>query len=88
MTHKLTLELPEEIYQPVKRAAEQSGQTPEEWAVARLRSAVPAVDRAAALERLLRHAGAVDLGRPTGADNDQIDADLAKEYGDTHNGRP
>ncbi len=87
MTHKLTLELPEDVYQPVKRAAEQSGQTPEEWALARLRAAAPSDDQIAALERLLRHAGAVDLGKPTGIDNVQIDADLANEYGDTHEGR-
>ena len=28
--------------------------------------------------------GAVDLGYPTGADNDSIDADLAREYAATH----
>jgi hypothetical protein len=38
------------------------------------------------MQRLLRHAGAADLGRPTGADNDQIDADLAAEYGNAPNG--
>ncbi len=29
-------------------------------------------------------AGAVDLGKPTGADNKRIDADLAREYGSSH----
>jgi hypothetical protein len=28
--------------------------------------------------------GAVGLGQPTGADNESIDADLAREYGSTH----
>ncbi len=28
--------------------------------------------------------GSVDLGYPTGADNESIDADLAREYADTH----
>jgi hypothetical protein len=28
--------------------------------------------------------GSVDLGRPTGADNESIDADLTKEYSNTH----
>jgi predicted DNA-binding antitoxin AbrB/MazE fold protein len=28
--------------------------------------------------------GSVDLGYPTGADNDTIDADLAREYASTH----
>ena len=28
--------------------------------------------------------GSVDLGYPTGADNESIDADLAREYASTH----
>jgi hypothetical protein len=28
--------------------------------------------------------GSVSLGHPTGSDNEQIDADLAREYGSTH----
>ncbi|MGI8642162.1 MAG: hypothetical protein ACR2MG_19705 [Pyrinomonadaceae bacterium] len=28
--------------------------------------------------------GSVSLGNPTGSDNEQIDADLAREYGSTH----
>jgi len=31
-------------------------------------------------DRFRRHAGAVSLGRPTGADNESIDADLAREF--------
>ena len=38
----------------------------------------------AAQERFERHFGAVDLGYPTGIDNEQIDADLAREYAATH----
>ena len=37
-----------------------------------------------AWKRLLRHAGTAHLGHATGADNEQIDADLAHEYGGTH----
>ncbi|MGH9836439.1 MAG: hypothetical protein ACREBD_25690 [Blastocatellia bacterium] len=37
--------------------------------------------RKAALDDLLRHAGAVSSGNPRSADNEQIDADLAREYG-------
>jgi predicted DNA-binding antitoxin AbrB/MazE fold protein len=40
--------------------------------------------RTADLARLLVHAGAVDLGKPTGAENASIDADLAREYGSSH----
>jgi hypothetical protein len=31
-----------------------------------------------------RFIGAASLGHPTGADNESIDADLAREYGNTH----
>lgn len=34
-----------------------------------------------ALENLMKHAGAVQSGDLNGGDNDQIDADLASEYG-------
>ncbi|MCC7292227.1 MAG: hypothetical protein IT449_09230 [Phycisphaerales bacterium] len=40
-----------------------------------------AVRLQATRERFRRHAGAVGLGRPTGADNESIDADLAHEFG-------
>ena len=38
----------------------------------------------AARERFERHLGAIDLGYPTGVDNEQIDADPAREYATTH----
>ena len=41
--------------------------------------------RKADLARIMAHAGAVDLGKPTGTDNESIDADLAHEYGSSHN---
>ena len=33
-----------------------------------------------------RQFGNVDLGAPTGSDNESIDADLAREYADNHEG--
>jgi hypothetical protein len=33
------------------------------------------------LARLMRLAGSIRTGRPTGTDNEGIDADLAREYG-------
>jgi hypothetical protein len=38
-------------------------------------------EREEALAKLLRYAGAVSSGNPRSADNEQIDADLAREYG-------
>jgi hypothetical protein len=89
MSRLLTLELAEEVYRPLARTAAASGQSLEEWALDRLRRyAMSPEERAAALARLLQHAGAVDLGRPTGAANEDIDADLAREYGDSHEDAP
>ena len=38
----------------------------------------------AAKERFEQHFGEVNLGHPTGADHESIDADLAREYSRTH----
>jgi hypothetical protein len=85
MAHELTLELPDEVFQPLARAAARAGQSLEQWATAQLQASAAAADRRAAdLARLLQHAGAVDLGKPTGANNEAIDADLAREYGSSH----
>jgi hypothetical protein len=45
------------------------------------RQALSESQRKAALDELLRHAGAVSSGNPGSADNEQIDEDLAREYG-------
>ncbi len=37
--------------------------------------------RQVALAGLMQHAGAVSSGNPRAGDNEQIDADLAREYG-------
>jgi hypothetical protein len=42
------------------------------------------MDPAEARERFERHIGSIDLGQPTGADNESIDADLAREYAAKH----
>jgi len=84
MSYVLTLEMPEDVYQPLAQAAAQAGQKLEDWTLARLRASAPtASERAAAFARLMRHAGAVDLGRPLGADNTQIDRDQARAAGAT-----
>lgn len=134
MSQTLTLELPDDVYQAVKSAAEANGKTPAELAASKMEQLFTASDvaesrrkipqqiyellqevaprmgktieelaiewvakyspkprpqlseeeRKAAMDRLLRHAGAASLGYPTGADNESIDADLAREYGSSH----
>ena len=51
------------------------------------RPSVQKEERQAAWEQLQQHCGAVSLGHPTGAENESIDADLAREYGSTHEGQ-
>lgn len=46
--------------------------------------AVTEAERAADWQRLLSFAGSVNSDDPHSADNDRIDADLAREYGSTH----
>ena len=84
MDHKLTVTVPEEVYQPLVEEALKQGRTPEEEAALRLQRSVPRRNgerRPGALRDLF---GSVDLGPPIGIDNEQIDADLAREYADTH----
>ena len=88
MSQKITITLPNEIYQPLAEAASQEGRTVEELAVTRLartvtlRSAPPAssVDR----KRVVDFIGAWDSGDSNSADNERIDVDLAREYAATH----
>jgi hypothetical protein len=91
MSTVVTLELPDNVYEPLVKVAEKAGKPLEEWILAQLRAYIPQVvlserERAEAMARLMRHAGAVNLGHPTGADNESIDADLAKECVSTHEG--
>jgi hypothetical protein len=86
---QLLIELPDEVYRRLLSAAASAGQSPEQWAVANLQANLPTPQQTKGrLPRLMRHAGAVDLGHPTGLDNEQIDADLAKEYADPHENAP
>lgn len=91
MGQTLTLNIPEEIYEPLVKAAQQTGSTPEDLAVQWLAQAAPKTrpqlseeESTAAWERLRRYAGAATSGDPASAENDRIDADLAREYGSTH----
>ncbi len=91
----LTLELPDEVYEVVERTAQAQSQPPSAWVAARLPLILPTrkprpvltpEEREAARQRLLRHAGAVSSGDSDSANNERIDADLAREYANTHEG--
>ncbi len=94
MGHKLTVELTDAVYDAVRAAAAAAGSTPDAWVAARLAELLPAeervingqpqslseTERLAVETRLFQYIGAVSLGHPLGADNESIDADLAREY--------
>jgi hypothetical protein len=77
--------------QVIEQTAQVLGRMPEALAVewlARLTPKqyhqLPQEEAAAARQRFRGHFGAVNSGNPRSADNDQIDADLAREYDSTH----
>ena len=97
MSQTLILELSEKVYAIIQRQAAVAGTSPAHWLAMTLeqqyshvhvgQSALThhtAAEQQAARARFERHFGAVDLADATGADNEQIDADLAREYVDTH----
>jgi hypothetical protein len=91
MSKVLTFEVPDEVYEACQQMAAQYGRSAEEYALEFMlkygpkpRPQMSEDEAKAALDRLLQHAGAENLGHPTGADNESIDADLAQEYGSPH----
>jgi hypothetical protein len=88
MEHKLTITLPEAVYQPLAETARTQGRTLEELAVERLAETVsrrPSVGTEGKRRGdIRRFFGSVSSGDPRAADNERIDADLAREYGATH----
>ena len=76
------------VYEALLETAGASGLSPADWIARHLprnkRDKLSKEGLADSLECLLRHAGSIDLGRPTGIENEQIDADLAREYETTH----
>lgn len=91
MSKTLTYEIPDEIYEILEQMAAKEGRATEavalEWLVSctpKPRPKLSEEELRKAWEQLKSHAGAASLGYPTGADNESIDRDLAREYGSTH----
>ena len=97
MGQTLILELSDEVYTTIQRQAESAGTSPAHWLATALeqqygprhvwqdvRQPRTAAEPHAARVRFEQHFGEVDLPDAIGVDNEQIDADLACEYGDTH----
>lgn len=89
MSTPLVLHLSDDDWAALCRAAAAAGTTPEGLAEEAIQgrlgtpaeAATPATDADDPFERLF---GNVDLGYPTGSDNESIDADLAREYARDH----
>ena len=97
MSHPLTVEVIDAAYAALQLRAHAAALSPAAAAAAALEqhfgapdgmpeSGRPATeaDKKAARKRFERHFGEVNLGRATGADNEGIDADLARAYADSH----
>ena len=97
MGQTLTLELDDEVFAEIERHARSRGTSAARWLAGALErsdgllqslgSSRPLADEAkrqAARQRFEQHFGELDLGHPTGVENEQIDADLARAYSDSH----
>ena len=91
MSQSLTVELSDEVYAALRRQAQATGASLAHEAAASLERQFKGnntlrtdAEKQAARERFERHFGEVNLGHPTGVDNESIDADLAREYSSTH----
>ena len=97
MSQTLILELSEEVYTIIQRQAAVAGASPAHWLAMTLEQQYgrahagqstlthyPQADQQAARARFEQHFGEVDLTDATGVDNEQIDAELAREYADIH----
>lgn len=91
MGKTLTFELPDEVYEVLQAEAARTGASFQRLALRWLTHyslpeprPVSEAERALAWAAIERHAGSVSSGDPNSADNERIDADLAREYGSTH----
>jgi hypothetical protein len=96
MSRQLTIELSDRLYGLIEQQAQAAGSTPSRVAAESLQRQFADVgaflrddirtteDVHAAREAFERLIGSCDLGHPLGTDNEQIDADLARAYAETH----
>ena len=92
MSTDLNIHLSPEAFIALQQAAVAAGRTLSEEAASALEqrfgtpAARPCLTDQEARERFERHFGTVSFGYPSYVTNEQIDADLAREYGRTHDG--
>ena len=90
----LTLQVPDDLYEALAETRTRSGGSLEEVALRWLAQRPPKVRGASIDDKrregrglVTRHFGAWDSGDPNSADNERIDADLAREYASNHEGQ-
>jgi predicted transcriptional regulator len=88
----LSLELSDEVYAALQQQAEVAGVSlaelvatsiEQQYGSSRREKSQAEIEKEGARQRFRNHAGAINLGYATGADNESIDADLVKAYSDT-----
>jgi len=90
MSQTLVLHLSDEAYTLIQQQAEAANLSPSQLAVTLLSQHLnfnlgrTEAEKLSARKRFESHFGEIDFGYPTGADNESIDADLAREYADNH----
>ncbi len=91
MSRVVTYEIPDEVYEALEQMAARSGRPTEALVLEYLarqadgrRDGAREPGSGRSEGSLERYFGLVDLGRPTGEDNESIDLDLARQYGDAH----
>lgn len=94
MSQRLTIEMSDDVYEALLHAAEAQGATPSAIASSALERQFsngagdqPPKPQIQKLQGFRSVFGIVSLPQPVGLDNEQIDADLAREYGDSHKDR-
>lgn len=87
MSKTLVLEIPDEVFSTYQEIAENKGETTEKIVLEIVLRNAPRLENIdveqarLAEERFARWIGAGNSGNPRSGDNEQIDIDLAKEYG-------
>lgn len=91
MSKTLSYEIADDIYALLQDVAVKWGRPLEdvclEWlarTIPKPRPKMTPEEEQAADQRFRRHFGAIDSRDPHSADNERIDADLAREYGSSH----
>jgi len=91
MSQTLAIVVSDEAYRAIRHEARTVGTTTEQVAASSLEQLFrqrvdlrTPEEKAAARLRFEQHLGEIRSGRPTGADNESIDAELAREYADNH----